>query len=185
MKGPHDLIRPKRMDDRLINQINGTVIVQLFNIHPLETSGIFVFKKGHENEKRNGFRADFGGNAALIYASFKEQSAIVSKKESKDFNVVFKNWNLLINDTNRKITPTVFTTERNLFLFGNNRGNIVSTSTSGTRINYCKLYDKGALVRDFSPVLAPNGQPALFDQVEKKLYYNKGSGAFLYPDPTN
>lgn len=126
-----------------------------------------------------------GGNAALIYASFKEQSAIVSKKESKDFNVVFKNWNLLINDTNRKITPTVFTTERNLFLFGNNRGNIVSTSTSGTRINYCKLYDKGALVRDFSPVLAPNGQPALFDQVEKKLYYNKGSGAFLYPDPTN
>lgn len=57
--------------------------------------------------------------------------------------------------------------------------------TKPIKMRYSKIWDNNLLVRDFSPVLAPNGQPALFDQVEKKLYYNKGSGAFLYPDPTN
>ncbi len=39
-------------------------------------------------------------------------------------------------------------------------------------------YKNGILVRDFIPVLSPDGVPAMFDRVEKKLYYNQGTGTF-------
>lgn len=72
----------------------------------------------------------------------------------------------------------------NMYLFATNTNDSRDVKSSFRMFHWARK-DKGALVRDFTPVLAPNGQPALFDQVEKKLYYNKGSGAFLYPEPTN
>ena len=46
---------------------------------------------------------------------------------------------------------------------------------------YLKILDNDTLVRDFIPVLVPqsNGsyKPAMFDRVERKVYYNQGTGA--------
>ena len=71
----------------------------------------------------------------------------------------------------------------NLYLFARNYNGFITKMVG--KIWSVQITNDHTLVRDFTPVLAPNGQPALFDQVEKKLYYNKGSGAFLYPEPTN
>ena len=50
----------------------------------------------------------------------------------------------------------------------------------GCKYYYFKLYDNDTLVRDYIPVLDKNNRPCLFDKVEKKCYYNQGSGEFLY-----
>ena len=56
---------------------------------------------------------------------------------------------------------------------------------SSCKIPYFKLYKNNTLIRDFIPVLDPDGTPAMFDRVENKLYYNKGSGQFLYGPVVN
>lgn len=79
-------------------------------------------------------------------------------------------------------TNTVGTiSSQTLPLFGaklNNSSNATAYSKSGTRCYYAKYYLGGSLVRDFVPVIAPDGRAAMFDQVSKKLFYNKGSGTF-------
>ncbi|MBO7484232.1 MAG: hypothetical protein J6T55_03835, partial [Alphaproteobacteria bacterium] len=56
-------------------------------------------------------------------------------------------------------------------------------ATDPTKIYSCKITDNGTLVRNFLPVLAPKkegtGQePAMFDKVNNKIYYNAGTGTF-------
>ena len=116
-----------------------------------------------------------GGNAALIYASFGSESVIISKNNMTDFNFSYKNKKLTINGVSRDVTQTSFTTERAIFLFGNNRGSIISTATSGTRIYYCKLFDNGVLVRDFVPILDWDMRPGMYDKVSGKIFYNLGT----------
>lgn len=86
--------------------------------------------------------------------------------------------------TSQQIFPREINSKLNMVLFAVNTNSTIELN-GVFKMYHWSMKDNGILVRDFSPVLAPNGQPALFDQVEKKLYYNKGSGAFLYPDPTN
>jgi len=43
-----------------------------------------------------------------------------------------------------------------------------------------KLYESDTLKRNFIPVLDYNNVPCLYDKVEGKFYYNKGTGEFLY-----
>ena len=48
------------------------------------------------------------------------------------------------------------------------------------RIYSTKIYDNDTLVRDYVPVIDSSSRPCLFDKVEKKCYYNQGTGEFLY-----
>lgn len=43
-----------------------------------------------------------------------------------------------------------------------------------------KLWDGDVLVRDFIPVLDWNDRPCMYDKVMDKLFYNQGTGKFLY-----
>ena len=45
---------------------------------------------------------------------------------------------------------------------------------------YCKIWKGGSLVRDLIPALNPAGRPCMYDLVEKKAYYNIGTGEFTY-----
>ena len=49
------------------------------------------------------------------------------------------------------------------------------------KMYYCKTWNGGSLVRDFIPVKTSCGTPAMYDQVTKTLFYNKGSGEFTTP----
>ena len=53
-------------------------------------------------------------------------------------------------------------------------------SFSAFKLYTHQIYNSDTLVRDFIPVLDLDGVPAMYDKVEKKLYYNLGSGNFLY-----
>lgn len=59
----------------------------------------------------------------------------------------------------------------------NNAG--ATENMTSMRIYSCQIYDNGTLVRDFWPCYDPEGVACLYDKVEKKYYYNAGSGEFI------
>ncbi|MBO7483572.1 MAG: hypothetical protein J6T55_00395, partial [Alphaproteobacteria bacterium] len=65
----------------------------------------------------------------------------------------------------------------NMLLFARILAGNVDRRISG-KIYYFKLYDNGVLVRDFIPVLAPDGEACMYDKVTKKLFCNAGTGTF-------
>ena len=46
------------------------------------------------------------------------------------------------------------------------------------KIYSCRIYENEVLVRDFIPVKDTNEVACLYDRVENKYYYNKGTGTF-------
>ena len=74
-------------------------------------------------------------------------------------------------------------TEKTFGLFG-----FITTANafSGTKVKIKRAtLQNSTRAWDFIPVLDPNGTPAMFDQVEKKLYYNNGTGTFSYGPEVN
>lgn len=72
-----------------------------------------------------------------------------------------------------------FQLDYTMYIFAsNNTGNVYESSN--LRFYYLKLYDGNKLIRDYIPVLDYDKVPCLYDKVEGKFYYNKGTGEFLY-----
>ena len=63
----------------------------------------------------------------------------------------------------------------------NNKGTPYATGTA-QRIYPCPIYENGVLVRDFKPCIAPNGQVAMYDEVNKKYHYGQGTGTLGYKE---
>ena len=75
-------------------------------------------------------------------------------------------------------STTSFTTTYPIYIFVDNRGGTPTYFTK-YKLKYLKFWDRGTIVRDFIPALDKNGTPCLFDRVEAKFYYNKGTGNFI------
>ena len=65
-------------------------------------------------------------------------------------------------------------------LFAVNENGSTISRFSSIRIYYMKIYEENNLLRDYVPVIDLYGKACLFDKVEKKCYYNQGTGEFLY-----
>lgn len=50
---------------------------------------------------------------------------------------------------------------------------------SDIKLYSAKFWQDDILVRDFIPVLDENGTPCMYDKVERKFYYNAGTGDFI------
>jgi hypothetical protein len=72
-----------------------------------------------------------------------------------------------------------FTAPYTLTLFALHRASIIkSTSAAAMKLYSCQIYDNGKLVRNFVPCKNASGTAGLYDRVEKKFYYNAGTGSF-------
>lgn len=89
--------------------------------------------------------------------------------------------------TSSEIIPLqMFTNTANVYLFGiNNKGSLFSNFPFIGKIRKAKLYDSGVLIKDFVPVLDWNDRPCMYDKVSGELFYNQGTGEFLYGDVVN
>ena len=47
------------------------------------------------------------------------------------------------------------------------------------QLQYCKIWEDETLIRDFIPATDFDGVTCLYDKVNKKFYYNKGTGTFI------
>jgi hypothetical protein len=98
----------------------------------------------------------------------------INRRLTYDFN---KNV-VSIGDTSITCASATFTTSYSLCLLTiNNYGTIESRRASG-KLYSCQIYDNGTLVRDFVPVISPDGAYGLYDKANSKFYGNAGSGAF-------
>lgn len=62
----------------------------------------------------------------------------------------------------------------------NNGGSsMIGNYPTTAKIYSCKIYDNGVLMRDFWLCYDPDGVACLYDKVEKKYYYNAGTGEFI------
>ena len=68
-----------------------------------------------------------------------------------------------------------------LYLFAaHERTGVAHLANSRYRLYSCKIYDaSGNMLRDFRPCYDPDGIACLYDKVEKKYYYNQGTGEFI------
>lgn len=71
---------------------------------------------------------------------------------------------------------------KSIVLFNRGVGSYASTRDIGMRCYYFRIYDNNTLVRHFIPCLDASDTPCMYDIVEGKAYYNKGTGTFLYGD---
>lgn len=64
------------------------------------------------------------------------------------------------------------------------RGSNVNSAENGNRtkgkLYYAKLWDKGNLVRHLIPVLDWDDVPCMYDKVSGELFYNRGTGEFVF-----
>lgn len=71
-----------------------------------------------------------------------------------------------------------FTVNKPLYIFAGNMGGVLEQPTA-YQLYYFKIYDNNVLVRDFKPCKDGVGVYCLYDKVEKRYYYNQGTGSFL------
>ena len=71
------------------------------------------------------------------------------------------------------------------YLFASNNNNNKAAYHAKARIYWCEFTDTatGTVLRRFIPVVDGNGKPAMFDEINEKLYYNLGTGADFTAGP--
>ena len=71
------------------------------------------------------------------------------------------------------------------YLFASNNNNNKAAYHAKARIYWCEFTDTatGTVLRRFIPVVDENGKPAMFDEINEKLYYNLGTGADFTAGP--
>lgn len=72
-----------------------------------------------------------------------------------------------------------FTCKGSGILFGGNFNGTKEATDHHLRVKLCKIYNNDVLVRDFIPVLDPNGVPCMYDKVTQQFFYNIGTGDFI------
>lgn len=128
------------------------------------SSNIFCFLWLESNKV---FRTDYNNKQKSV-------SGVYNDRVFVDFN---KNI-VEMNGTIIEHTYGTFQSTGNLFIFAASTSGTMSSPASA-RLYSFKLYDNGALVRDFIPCKNPDGVVGLYDFVNKKFYGNSGSGNFI------
>lgn len=86
----------------------------------------------------------------------------------------------ILDGVSATFRKSVFDCQLNFWIFGRNGNTESLVNIAPMTIYKCELYSSGVLVRDYIPVLDWNDVPCLYDKVTDELFYNQGTGEFLY-----
>ena len=110
--------------------------------------------------------------------SYGNFSVTTTGRHTIDFN---KNV-LKIDDVSYTYSSQTFTSEYNCLIFGDTGYSGKPGGLISMKLYSFKVYDNGALVRDFVPVKRnADNEIGLFDNVGEKFYTNAGTGTFEIP----
>lgn len=112
------------------------------------------------------------GTAGNLYTTNINMTGVHTIKTNKE---------KLYIDDNLKITREVatFTSPKSLKLLTCDTNGTINSANFVGKIHYYKIYDGDILVRDFRTAKDNTGVYCLYDEVEKRYYYNQGTGEFL------
>ena len=115
------------------------------------------------------------------YGSWVSVSKSISAGTAYEITSTMKSGNqTVVVDGETVHTATVGTTYNTglpMFIFGANYGGTFDFKAKA-KLYWMKIYENDVLIRDLWPCYDPDGVACLYDKVEKKYYYNAGSGAF-------
>ena len=136
-----------------------------------------------------GSRKSYGGDAFGLHNSY----APFGSDYGAGFNgsCLFGNYHDVVHDVNgvfvdgvqqyREFPAQTFTSPVTFRIFRlAQSGGFYGSVGQAFKIHYFKIYDNGTIVRDFIPVLDWDDVPCMYDKVTDTLFYNQGTGEFLY-----
>lgn len=116
------------------------------------------------------YRSDFGANQATFNTSV-NFSGLMTIDKNKTITTL--NGNDTVNNTAQS-----FTSSLNICLFACNTNGVVGNYAVNIKLYSCKIFDNGALVRNFIPCKNSNGTVGMYDLVNSTFYTNAGTGVF-------
>lgn len=123
------------------------------------------------------------GRLAIRYGKNGDNSAAAIKQNTKH-KVSFNGVNLKVDNVTFATVSGAYNPAqyKSLWLFNCNTTGYYSSDITpfAGRIYSFKMLQGTTLVRDFIPVLDWNNVPCMYDKVSGELFYNQGSGEFLY-----
>ena len=102
-----------------------------------------------------------------------------NRKYNIKINLILYDSNFITNDQIIQSYTNYYDEVNYISLFASYKPNRGFYNACNVKFYYLKLYDNDVLVRDFIPVLDPDGVPCMYDKVEGKFYYNAGTGQFI------
>ena len=168
-------------------------------IKPSEKISIITefFLDMDQQNRSEGWQTIFGGNDGntinSIVFSFNQSSSAVTFQDGNaygDIGSLFITSNYIHNvaiikgitefdGIARQIwTPSQFSSNNNIYLFGQNLNGAASYLSKMCLIS-CKIYNENNLVADFVP-FNNNGVACLYDKVSENYFTNQGTGSFIY-----
>ena len=133
---------------------------------------------------QNNFTIGFASSTAVMmdfqnYSNNRLSVDIPVSLDSPIYYSISKD-ELKIGDTVKAVQNySSFETPQTAYIFDISGNPWIKTKAKG-RLYYCKIYNGDTLVRDFVPVIDGSNIACLYDKVEKKCYYNVGTGTFSY-----
>lgn len=119
----------------------------------------------------------FGGNT-------QKNNTTVNTIDDKKHTVVLSNEVYTIDGIDQVLPNRgTFTEFYNIYLFTWNNANSADYRCFQGKVYEFKIYDNNILIRNMIPVLDKNGIACMYDKVNRKYYYNQGTGEFLYGVP--
>ena len=147
------------------NYYNASQFYILGNFNQSGQSGIMFDSVGKHDDIV--FTYYVANTPTMVKIGNKDDTLYISKKNNI---IYFGNNSFEIPSNTSKLRNS------NLCLYGTCIGTPYSALG---KIYYLQIYDNDILVRDFIPVLDKNGVTCMFDKVERKFYYNAGTGDFI------
>lgn len=146
----------------------------LFGCRKYPTYAVGMMDIGTSNEQSFAFGSSrlFSPNGAFIYGS---RHVFVLSRDGFSIDNLFFEYSTF-NDFGQS-TYDMYMFAWNDDYQSSNKPK--ARSYAPAKIYYFKIYDNDVLVRDFIPVLDKYGTPCMYDKVERKFYYNAGTGDFI------
>lgn len=155
---------------------NSRVVLSGYN---LSASSKWVFGSWHNwYTNEFGFNFEEGSSAANGFR-YGSTSAGVSGVPLGAFYLDHNGAVYTFNNTKGTMTAQQFTSNYSMYLFRFNAAGNASSGYFVGRIYYCKIYDNGALIRDFVPCKNNAGVLGFYDFANDAFYQNAGSGTFV------
>lgn len=145
------------------------------------SGGWFIGTRTGYNNR--GFGTYYNPSEQVLYGAFGNQQTGFSVTKTSFYNkehtIVIDKSGLYLNGAKGISFNNSFNGQYPLYLF--------TINLAGARANRCsfklyglKIWQDGALVRDYIPVLDMNNAACLYDKETEQLFYNSGTGEFNY-----
>ena len=117
------------------------------------------------------FRSDFNRNQKTISVSSALNRVVIDRNKAV----------CVIGQASTTNSNSTFQLAYNMFLLAlNDKGTCEGRNLSG-KLYSCQIYDNDVLIRDYAPVIDPDGIPCLYEKLSEQYVYNAGSGSFTAP----